>query len=51
MEVKIYRDLPTAEIKALEIFQVGTHNGDEYSQADLDSMVTAFDKVGFQPRE
>ena len=42
-------ELKTKEIKALEIFQSGTHNGDFYSEADLDAMVDAFDKVGFEP--
>ncbi len=48
-DVKIYRDLPTASIKALEIFATGTHNADFYSTADLDAMVEAFSQVGFQP--
>lgn len=36
-------------IKGLEIFAVGTWNGDKYSQKDLDTMVDVFDKVGFSP--
>ena len=49
LDVRIYRDLPVAKITGLEIFQTGTHNGDFYSDSDLDSMVSAFSKVGFQP--
>lgn len=41
--------LPTVDIVGLEVFSAGTFNGDAYSEADLDSMVTAFDKVGFKP--
>src|SRR5262245_42425456 len=44
-----YKDLPTTSIKALEIFSVGTWNGDKYTAADLEAMVDAFDKVGFEP--
>src|SRR5262249_18390565 len=32
-----------------EIFSVGTWNGDKYTAADLQAMVDAFDKVGFEP--
>lgn len=39
----------TYEIKGCPIFQVGTWNGDVYSEADLDHMVAAFNQVGFQP--
>jgi len=41
--------LPTVDLSGLEIFSSGTFNGDTYSDADLDAMVTAFDKVGFKP--
>src|SRR5262245_56390555 len=44
-----YKDLPTTSIKALEIFSAGTWNGDKYANADLEAMVDAFDKVGFEP--
>jgi hypothetical protein len=36
-----------AGIRQVEIFRTGTHNGDKYTQADLDAMVKAFGKVGF----
>jgi hypothetical protein len=42
-------DLPTVSINGLEVFSSGSFNGDKYSEADLDLMVDAFDKVGFQP--
>lgn len=35
-------------IKDVEIFQTGEWNGDEYTVKDLNSMVDAFPKVGFQ---
>ena len=41
--------LPTKSINALEIFGAGVFNGDKYTERDLDQMVNAFDKVGFQP--
>ena len=41
--------LDTVEIKKLQIFKVGVWNGDKYTLKDLESMVEAFDKVGFQP--
>jgi hypothetical protein len=41
--------LPTKSVSALEIFQTGTWNGDVYTERDLDDMVRAFGKVGFQP--
>jgi len=44
-----YSDLPTASIKGLEIFSSGKWNGDTYSDADLDAMVSAFNQVGFEP--
>jgi len=36
-------------IKDVEIFGVGTHNGDKYSEADLDKMVTAFGELDYRP--
>lgn len=36
-------------IPRVDIFQTGKWNSDVYSEADLDHMVAAFDKVGFQP--
>lgn len=43
---------PTVETYTLTkvpIFSTGTWHGDPYSEADLDAMVEAFDKVGFTP--
>ena len=34
-------------IKGIEIFKVGTWNGDQYTRSDLDEMVRNFKKVGF----
>ena len=45
----MYDALPTVDLNGLEIFAAGTFNGDSYSEADLDSMVSAFDQVGFKP--
>ena|ERR1051325_600258 len=43
-------DLPdTVDISGLEVFASGKYNGDQYSDADLDAMVSAFGEVGFQP--
>src|SRR3990172_9310891 len=39
----------TYSIPNLEIFETGTHHGESYDESDLDSMVQAFDKVGFKP--
>lgn len=36
-------------IEDVEIFRVGTWNGLEFTEAHLDEMVGAFDKVGFTP--
>ena len=41
--------LPTSSITGLEIFAAGKWNNDSYSEADLDSMIAAFPKVGFSP--
>lgn len=43
------KNLETKSITGLEVFSVGVWNGDSYSEKDLDAMVEAFDKVGFQP--
>lgn len=52
-EIKKYdaapSDLPTVSIDGLEIFSTGKWNGDDYSQTDLQAMVDAFPKVGFEP--
>lgn len=37
------------EIKDVEIFATGSHNGDTYSEADLDEMVSNYSKVGYMP--
>lgn len=39
----------TFNLHGVEIFAVGTWNGDIYTEKDLDSMVEAFDQVGFKP--
>lgn len=36
-------------IKGVEIFGAGTHNGDEYTEKDLDDMVAAFGKLDVRP--
>ncbi|MDZ4342343.1 MAG: hypothetical protein U1E51_07885 [Candidatus Binatia bacterium] len=36
-------------IKGVEIFATGTHNGDQYTQQDLDDMVAAFSSLDFRP--
>lgn len=36
-------------IKGVEIFAAGKHNGDDYSDKDLDSMVSAFQALDFRP--
>ena len=41
--------LETVYLNAIEVFQSGIHNGDRYTDADLDAMIEAFDKVGFRP--
>lgn len=42
-------ELPTVNIPAVEIFSEGTWNGDQYDAKDLQEIVDAFDKVGFEP--
>lgn len=41
--------LTYADIRNVEIFATGEHNGDPYTEEDLDAMVEAFDDVGFAP--
>ncbi len=36
-------------IKGVEIFSTGKHNGDDYTEQDLDDMVTAFGELDFRP--
>lgn len=37
------------ELRGVEIFASGTHNGDPYSEKDLDAMVEAFHALDFKP--
>lgn len=37
--------MPLKSIDSVEIFSIGTHNGDKYTEKDLDSMVFAFDET------
>ncbi len=37
------------ELKGIEVFAAGIHNGDPYTTNDLDSMVTAFKEAGITP--
>jgi hypothetical protein len=37
------------ELKSVEIFATGKHNGDTYTSADLDAMVSAFNALDFKP--
>lgn len=37
------------EIRGVEIFRTGTFKGDRYTTKDLDDMVAAFGRVGFDP--
>lgn len=36
-------------IRDVEIFASGTHNGDQYTEKDLDDMVSAFNDLDFKP--
>lgn len=36
-------------IRNIEIFRSGTHNGDQYTEADLDDMVAAFHRLDYRP--
>lgn len=52
-KVKLYASgeppLETVSKENVEIFAAGTWNGDKYTVADLQSMVEAFSRCGFQP--
>ena len=37
------------ELRGVELFSAGTWNGDAYSEADLDAMVSAFHSLGVRP--
>ena len=37
------------QLNGIEIFGAGKHNGDDYSEADLDEMVRAFGELDFKP--
>lgn len=39
----------TKEIKGVEIFRSGIHNSEKYTEADLDSMVDAFNHLDYRP--
>jgi hypothetical protein len=43
-----YKKGETVEILGVEVFATGVHNGDTYDVADLEQMVGAADKVGFE---
>lgn len=45
----ISMSLETINILGLEVFSSGKWNNDDYSEEDLDKMIEAFDKVGFEP--
>ena len=47
--LKTYDDLPTVDLPAVEIFAEGTWNGDRYTGDDLQAMIDAFGKLGFDP--
>lgn len=36
-------------VRGIEIFDIGKHNGDKYTEADLDSMVDAFKVLDYRP--
>lgn len=36
-------------VRGVEIFSSGTHNGDEYTETDLDDMVKAFKELDYRP--
>lgn len=48
-ETKIHSDLPTVNLTGVEIFSEGSWNGDKYSGDDLQAIIDAYDKVGFEP--
>jgi len=37
------------KIKGVEIFDIGQHNGDDFTEADLDTMVEAFKELDYRP--
>lgn len=41
--------LRTENLDGIEVFSVGTFNGDSYTESDLDAMCDAYGKVGFKP--
>jgi hypothetical protein len=47
-KVRLYKAKETVEILGIEVFATGVHNGDTYDVADLEQMVGAADKVGFE---
>lgn len=47
--LKTYSDLQVVDLPAVEIFAEGSWNGDKYDSNDLQAMIDAFDKVGFEP--
>jgi len=48
-ETKNHELEQTFNIKGVEIFSTGVWNGDKYTTADLQDMVSNFNKTGFQP--
>lgn len=45
----VYAQVKTHNISGVEIFSEGKWNGDVYTAADLDALVSAFNQVGFEP--
>ncbi len=43
------KKLTTIDFKGVEIFSVGTFNGDKYELKDLEEMIEAMPKAGFKP--
>lgn len=41
--------LETVSKNGVEIFSTGVHNGDKYTRADLEAIVSAFNELGFEP--
>lgn len=48
MAPKVLKDTVTVDILGVEVFATGTHNGDTYDVPDLELMVNAAEKVGFE---
>ena len=44
-----YAEQHTNAIRGIEVFAAGTHNGDVYTEADLDEMVRAHGELDFRP--